>query len=147
MGSGLGRSSRWGRFTDYVRTSHENICLIVQVESRTALENIEAIAATEGVDGVLLGPSDLAADLGYPEQRTHPEVVDAIRRSINILRRVGMPVGIMLTDVPAAQKWLKEGVTFAGVGADSSLLIRAADELLGRFRGNEVPVSPAANAY
>ncbi|MFI1459105.1 HpcH/HpaI aldolase family protein [Nocardia carnea] len=146
MGSGLGRSSRWGRWTDYVLTSDDNVCLLVQVETRTALDNIEAIAATDGVDGVLLGPADLAADMGYPEQRTHPEVIAAIDRGVETLRRIGTPAGIMLTDIAAAQEWLRRGVAFAGVGVDSTLLIRAADDLLTRFR-QQTPAAEAVGTY
>ncbi|HEX5595203.1 MAG TPA: HpcH/HpaI aldolase/citrate lyase family protein [Micromonosporaceae bacterium] len=144
MGSGLGRSSRWGRLTDYVRASADSICLIVQIETRRALENIEAIAATDGVDAVFFGPADLAADLGYPEQRSHPQVVQAIRHGIEAVRRIGTPAGIMLTDVPQVQEWLRQGINFAGVGVDSSLLIRAADDLLAQFRVDQHPHSVTA---
>ena len=146
MGSGLGRSSRWGRLTDYVPAAVDNICLLVQIETRQALQNVEAIAATPGVDGVLFGPADLAADLGYPEQRSHPEVTRSIQEGITLAHRAGTPSGIMITDVPAAKEWLRNGISFAGVGVDSSLLIRAADDLLAHFRtGPETP--PTVNAY
>jgi len=146
MGSGLARSSRWGRLPDYVRSSDDAVCLVVQVETPEALDNIADIAATDGVDGVLLGPADLAANMGYPEQRTHPEVVRAIRGGVETLRLVGTPAGIMLTDVTAAQEWLGHGISFAGVGVDTSLLVRAADELLARFRQNS-PAAEALSAY
>jgi len=146
MGSGLGRSSRWGRLTDYVPAAVDNICLLVQIETRQALQNVEAIAATPGVDGVLFGPADLAADLGYPEQRSHPEVTRSIQEGITLAHRAGTPSGIMITDVPAAKEWLRNGISFAGVGVDSSLLIRAADDLLAHFRtGPETPTT--VNAY
>ena len=146
MGSGLGRSSRWGRLTDYVPAAVDNICLLVQIETSQALQNVEAIAATPGVDGVLFGPADLAADLGYPEQRSHPEVTRSIQEGITLAHRAGTPSGIMITDVPAAKEWLRNGISFAGVGVDSSLLIRAADDLLAHFRtGPGTP--PTVNAY
>lgn len=147
MGSGLGRSSRWGRLTDYVSAAADDICLVVQIETLQGLENLREIAATEGVDGVLFGPADLAADLGYLGQRSHPEVRRAIMDGVAVARSLGTPTGIMLTDVVAAQEWLRNGITFAAVGVDSSLLIRAADELLARFRTDQ-PKSPGAvNAY
>jgi len=146
MGSGLGRSSRWGRLTDYVPASIDHICLLVQIETSLALRNVEAIAATPGVDGVLFGPADLAANLGYPEQRSHPDVIRAIKECIALAQRAGTPSGIMITDIPAAQEWLRNGISFAGVGVDSSLLIRAADDLLAHFRTDpETP--PTGNAY
>lgn len=147
MGSGLGRSSRWGRLTDYVQSSTESICLVVQIETRQALENIGAIAATDGVDGVLFGPADLAADLGVPGQRAHPQVVQAIRQGIEVVQATGTPAGIMLTDVAAAQEWLRQGVSFAGVGVDSSLLVRAADDLLAQFRTSVPHPAAAVSAY
>lgn len=147
MGSGLGRSSRWGRLTDYIPTADENITLVVQVETRAALDNIEAIASTDGVDGVLFGPSDLAADLGVPGQRSHPDVVEAINRGVEAVVRIGKPAGIMVTDVHAAQDWLSRGVSFAGVGVDSTLLIRAADDLLARFRPDARRDPDAGNPY
>jgi len=146
MGSGLGRSSRWGRLTDYVPAAVDNICLLVQIETRHALQNVEAIAATPGVDGVLFGPADLAADLGYPEQRSHPEVTRSIQEGITLAHRAGTPSGIMITDVPAAKEWLRNGISFAGVGVDSSLLIRAADDLLAHFR-IDPETSSTVNAY
>ncbi|MDH6677392.1 4-hydroxy-2-oxoheptanedioate aldolase [Rhodococcus sp. LBL1] len=144
MGSALGRSSRWGRLNDYVEASDENVCLIVQVETRTALDNIEAIAALDGVDGILLGPADLAADLGHRDRRDHPEVIEALHRAIDAIRRAGKPAGIMLTDVEATQEWLRQGITFAGVGVDSSLLVHAADDLLHRFRPDRAGAPAAA---
>jgi 4-hydroxy-2-oxoheptanedioate aldolase len=147
MGSGLGRSSRWGRLIDYVPAAADNICLVVQIETVQALENLEEIAATEGVDGVLFGPADLAADMGYPEQSSHPEVTRAIQYGIETAAGVGTPSGIMLTDVAAAQEWLRNGISFAGVGVDSSLLVRAADDLLAQFRADRPGSVSAVSAY
>ena len=96
---------------------------------------------------MLFGPADLAADLGYPEQRSHPEVTRSIQGGHHTSpTEPGTPSGIMITDVPAAKEWLRNGISFAGVGVDSSLLIRAADDLLAHFRtGPETP--PTVNAY
>lgn len=147
MGSGIARSSRWGRLTDYVRTSGDGICVVVQIETRRALANIEAIAATEGIDGVFFGPADLAADMGFPEQRSHPHVVEAIRSGLGAVRRAEKPAGMMLTDVQQMQGWLREGISFAGVGVDSSLLTKAADDLLSRFRPSRGPAAAPVTTY
>lgn len=145
MGSGLARASHWGRHGDYTSVADDGVCLIVQAETREAIENMEQIAAVDGVDGVLFGPADLAADLGHRDQRTHPEVVGAIRRGADIARAAGTPTGIMLTDVAAARTWLDEGMSFAGVGVDATLLVRAADSLLSRFTGDDVDPAPGAS--
>ncbi|MDO5699084.1 MAG: HpcH/HpaI aldolase/citrate lyase family protein [Dermatophilus congolensis] len=134
MGSGIGRSSRWGRLTDYVGAAGENIGVIVQVETRTALENAEAIASVDGVDGVLFGASDLSAELGVPGQPNHPDVVAAITEANQAVLSTGTPTGIMVADPLVTERWMSQGVTFAGVAADSSLLVKAADALLERFR-------------
>lgn len=147
MGSGLGRSSRWGRLTDYVVAAGDSICLVVQIETAEAIENLEEIAAMDGVDGILFGPADLAADLGYRDQRNHPEVTRTIQQGIETTRRAGTPSGIMLTDVAAAREWLNKGITFAGVGVDSSLLVRAADNLLGQFRATSQKPADTISSY
>jgi 4-hydroxy-2-oxoheptanedioate aldolase len=142
MGSGIARSSRWGRYDDYVDVADDDVCLLVQVETAAAVDVAGEIAAVDGVDGVLFGPADLAADLGFRTGRDHPDVVAALRRGSDAVRGAGKPAGIMLTDVPALQQWLAEGMTFAGVGVDALLLRRAADELLQRFRGDAAVAEP-----
>ena len=77
----------------------------------------------------------------------HPDVTRAIQRGIETARRAGTPSGIMLTDVPAAQEWLRNGISFAGVGVDSSLLVRAADDLLAQFRSSPLPSAGTVNSY
>ena len=78
VGSNLARASRWGRVPDYLPTADDQVCLLLQVETRTGLDNMEAIAATDGVDGVFIGPADLAASLGHLGNPGHPEVQEAI---------------------------------------------------------------------
>jgi len=64
--AGTTRATRFGRIKDYARRAHEEICVLVQVETQSALDSIDAICATEGVDGVFIGPADLHASLGHP---------------------------------------------------------------------------------
>lgn len=134
LGASLGRASRWGRYSDYIAAAAENISLIVQIESRAGVENAAEIAAVEGVDALFFGPSDLAADYGYAGQPSHPEVTAALEEVLAHAQEAGTPCGIMLVDPTAVKQWYDKGVTFAGVGADSLLLTRAADELLRSFR-------------
>jgi 4-hydroxy-2-oxoheptanedioate aldolase len=68
------RANRYGRVQDYHRKAHEAVCVLVQVETATAVSQIEAVAAVEGIDGIFIGPSDLAADLGHLADNRHPEV-------------------------------------------------------------------------
>src|SRR6266700_4271772 len=76
------RASRYGRVADYLKKADSEICLLVQVETRSALEELEAIATVEGIDGVFIGPSDLSASLGHVGNPAHPEVQNALQDAV-----------------------------------------------------------------
>jgi 4-hydroxy-2-oxoheptanedioate aldolase len=128
------RANDYGRITDYVQTYADELCLLVQVETRQGLENLEAIAAVDGVDGVFIGPADLAAALGHPGELTHPEVQAAIEDAIRRLVAVGTPPGILSGDETLARRYLQLGCLFTAVGSDLALLRAGADALAARFR-------------
>jgi 4-hydroxy-2-oxoheptanedioate aldolase len=128
------RANRYGRLTDYFGRVHDELCLLVQIETRAALENLEAIAAVDGVDGIFIGPSDLAADLGHLGNPSHPEAQAAMRSAVERCRAAGKPAGILAPVEDDARRYLDWGYTFVAVGADMGLLRKAADDLLGRFR-------------
>ena len=129
------RASGWGRIPDYLKRAHEEMCVLVQVETREALDQLEAIAAVEGVDGVFIGPSDLAAALGRIGENRDPEVqaifADACQRG----RRAGKPVGILAPVEEDARKFLELGFTYVALGSDAGLLRSAAEQLRARFSG------------
>lgn len=135
VGATLGRASHWGRYKDYIAKASDEMCLILQIESVKALENLEAIASTKGVSAIFFGPSDLAADMGYPGQPHHPSVKAEIEEGLAKAIEIGIPSGIMLVNPEGVKAWFDKGVTFAGVGVDSILLINAAESLLAEFRG------------
>lgn len=134
VGAGLARASRWGRISGYLQRAGDEVCLLVQIETRRGLENLEEIAATPGVDGVFIGAADLAADLGQLGQANHPEVVAAIDDAIVRLRALGKPVGALSVEEPVAQALVRKGCGFVAVGADVQLLARGADRLVRAFR-------------
>lgn len=133
MGSGIARSSRWLRFNNYVHEANEQACLLVQVETVEALRNIDAIAATPGVDGVFIGPSDLSTSMGLRGQVTHPEVTAAIQHGMERIALAGKAAGILSTQEPQAHHWLQAGASFVAVGVDMTLLSQAAQSLRNRF--------------
>lgn len=141
MGSGLARSANWGRSVDYLAHANENICLIVQVESTTAIENAAEIAEVEGVDCVFFGLADLAGDMGLNGDMNHPEVVRIVSETAAAVRAAGKPTGMLTLNPEHARRWLDDGMTFAGVGVDTSLLIQASDTLLHGLR----PDTPAGH--
>jgi 4-hydroxy-2-oxoheptanedioate aldolase len=134
VGAGLARASRWGRIGGYLQRADAEVCLLVQIESRRGLENLEAIAATPGVDGVFIGAADLAADLGRLGQANHPEVVAAVEDAIARIRALEKPVGALSVDEGVARGLVAQGCRFVAVGADVQLLARGADRLVRAFR-------------
>jgi 4-hydroxy-2-oxoheptanedioate aldolase len=135
VGAALARSSRWGRIPDYLGRAHTLVSLIVQIESAEGVSNAAEIAAVEGVDAVFLGPSDLAASMGYLGQQGHPEVVAAVKSVISAVRAAGKIVGVNAFDPAVARDYLEAGANFVNVGADVALLARATDTRAGDFMG------------
>lgn len=108
--------------------------MIVQVESRRALDNLDAIAAVEGVDGVFIGPGDLSTSLGYLGQQGHPEVVRTIEDAVGRIVQAGKHAGILTPSEELAKRYIAAGTRFTAVGSDLGLLARNAEALAGRFR-------------
>ena len=107
----------------------------MQLETRLALENLEAIAAVDGIDGLFIGPSDLAADLGYLGDNRHPDVRAAIEDAIARIVRTGKFAGILAPVEADARHWLERGCRFVAVGNDAILLARQSEALAQRFKG------------
>ena len=132
--AGTTRATRFGRIKDYARRAQEEICLLVQVETRSGLENIEAICAVEGIDGVFIGPADLHASLGYPGEVANPKVKPMIDDALRRIRKAGRAPGILTPDEADARHWLQCGALFVAVGADVGMLARGADALAAKFK-------------
>ncbi len=147
IGSAIGRASRWNRSADYLETAHHDLCLLLQVESIAGLEALDAIAATEGVDGVFIGPSDLSAALGHIGKPGHPDVRAAIEDAIGRIRKAGKAAGILMADEVAARRYLELGCSFVAVGTDVTILARGAEALCARFRSDEGPKAGSSGVY
>lgn len=128
------RANRYGRVKDYIARVNEELCVLVQVESRAALGELRAIASVEGVDGVFVGPSDLAADFGHLGNPNHPDVQAAIRSAVGICKAAGKPAGILTPVEADARRYLEWGYQFVAVGSDLGLLRGAADAIASRFK-------------
>jgi 4-hydroxy-2-oxoheptanedioate aldolase len=134
MGAVLARATSFGSVTDYPHSANDQVCLLVQAESTQAVENIDAIATTVGVDGVFVGPADLSADMGYPGQPDHPEVEAAIDHLIARTVAAGKIAGIITFDESRFKEYAEKGVTFLGVGGDLMVLNRALQGLAARSK-------------
>lgn len=134
------RANLYGRVANYHVNAHENMCVLVQVETRAALDEVEAIASVEGVDGIFIGPGDLAAALGHLANPGHPEVQAAIADCFARCRAAGKAVGILLADPNEAMRALELGFTFVAVGSDVGILAKGAEKLAAQFKQRIVAV-------
>jgi 4-hydroxy-2-oxoheptanedioate aldolase len=128
------RANRYGRVKDYYKRAGEEICVLVQIETRLAVQNLEAIAAVDGVDGLFIGPSDLAAALGHVGEPGHPEVRAAIEDAFKRICKAGKAPGILAPIEAEARHWLSLGCVVLAVGSDVGLLARQSEELAAKFK-------------
>jgi 4-hydroxy-2-oxoheptanedioate aldolase len=129
------RASNYGRIKDYLQKADEQICLLVQVETRAALEQLEAIAGVDGVDGVFIGPADLSASLGHLGEPQHADTQQALQDAGARLRKLGKAAGILAVVEADARRYIDWGYNFVAVGIDTALLARSADALAKSFQG------------
>jgi 4-hydroxy-2-oxoheptanedioate aldolase len=132
--AGTTRATRFGRVRDYAKRATEELCLLLQVETREALEQIDGIAALDGVDGIFIGPADLHASMGYTGETANDAVVPLIEDALRRIRRAGKAPGILTADEGLARRYLAAGALFTAVGSDVGLLARESDKLAARFR-------------
>jgi 2-dehydro-3-deoxyglucarate aldolase len=131
--AGLVRAGRYGLDPMYVKNANEQVCTIVQIESRSGVDNAAGICATDGVDCVFLGPSDLAASLGHLGDTWHPEVVEAMRSVVAQARKAGKATGVFANDADDAKLFISWGVTFIGLHSDVRWLCQGAQQEAGRL--------------
>ncbi|MEM6308179.1 MAG: HpcH/HpaI aldolase/citrate lyase family protein, partial [Pseudomonadota bacterium] len=129
MGAALARATDYGLRSDYVATTNDQICCIVQAETVQAFSNLADIAATDGIDGVFIGPADLSADMGHPGNPAHPDVIKAIEDACQTITQAGKYAGIVDFTPEACRHWRDCGFTFLGLGADVSTLMRGLQAL------------------
>lgn len=133
VGSALSRSARWNRVDNYLDDADEHVSLFVQIETAAGVDAAADIASVDGVDGVFVGPSDLAASMGLLGHQTDPDVVAAVRRTFDAVRDAGKPVGVNAFDPAVAQRYIEDGASFILVGADVTLLAAGSESLKARF--------------
>lgn len=136
VAASLARAARWNGVEGYVGQADAEVCLVVQVETRRGLENLDAILAVEGVDAVFIGPADLAASLGHLGEPGHPEVREAIEAAVRRIAASGKAAGVFVTDPALAASYRSLGACFVAVGGDTTVLRGAAVRLADAFRDN-----------
>ena len=139
--SALTRATRFGREAGYFDRAADDLCVIVQVETQQALDDLEAIAAVDGVDALFVGPADLAASLGYGAEQAHPDMRAAVVAAITRIKAVGRPAGLLTGDAELQAMALEVGVDFLAIGVDVGILARTSERMLVQAR----PGLPAEN--
>lgn len=145
VGAALARASRFNRIPDYLQTANDEICLLLQIESRAGLAALDDIATVEGVDGVFIGPADLAADMGFLGKPGAPEVQAAVEDGLRRIQAHGKAAGILTGDLGLAKRYVELGATFVAIGNDVTLFASATTKLLADFHAAQ-PASGAGNA-
>lgn len=135
VASATARATGFGADPAYLKEVARRVTLIVQVESRAALDNIDAIAALDGIDALFIGPADLSASLGHLGDPTHREVQQAITYAKGRIDAAGKPAGIFALSAEDARRRMDEGFSFISIGTDIGLLARGAAALLASVRG------------
>ena len=133
--AGATRASRYGQTEDYFAVANQEICVLVQVETGEALGRLEEIAAVEGVDGVFIGPSDLAASMGHLGRPGHPEVQAALKDAAARIAATGKAPGILATSAADARRYVDWGYRFVAAGVDIGVLMAGAKTMLAEVRG------------
>lgn len=132
--AGSSRATRFGRIKDYAAKAHEEICVIVQIETPEAVANIPEISKVEGVDCIFIGPNDLAANMGLLGKASSSEVQAMILKALKSIQAGPCCPGLLDYDVPRAKKMFDAGFGVIAVGGDTSTLIKGAESLAAEFK-------------
>ena len=134
VGAALARASRWGRVGDYSEQANDQMCLLLQVETKAGYDNLDEILAVDGVDGIFFGAADLAASYGLLGQSNHPSIVEAIEVGLRKTRAAGKSGGVLSSDKAIVQRYYEAGARFIAVGVDALLLAAATSNLRQEYR-------------
>ncbi|KEJ90455.1 HpcH/HpaI aldolase family protein [Sulfitobacter donghicola] len=137
VGYALTRASKFSTIEDYGKTADAEICLLVQVENLKGLAALDEILTVDGVDGVFIGPADLAADMGHIGNADHPDVQAAIMEALARISSAGKAPGILSTQDGMTNDAIAAGALFVAVGADVLLLGNAARALASKWQATK----------
>jgi 2-dehydro-3-deoxyglucarate aldolase/4-hydroxy-2-oxoheptanedioate aldolase len=123
-----------GDVVEKMRAIHQRTLVICMIETRSGLDNVEAIAAVPGVDVLWLGHFDLTNFLGIPGEFSHPQYREAVRRIAEAAARHGKAAGYMAADAALGREYLAQGYRMIATGTDQALLQNAIGEMITRWR-------------
>jgi len=132
--AGTTRAARFGTVPNYFRTANQNVGVIVQIETPQAVEQVDAIAAVDGVDALFVGPADLSAALGHIGEITHPSVIGLMSRAVQRCKAIGKPVGTLGSSAEAVAQYRAIGFDYVAVSSDIGLMMRGARDAIAALR-------------
>lgn len=147
VGAALARASKFNQIPYYLQTANDQVCLLLQVESQAGLAEIEAIASVEGVDGIFIGPADLAADMGFLGRPGEPAVQTLVEDGIRRICATGKAAGILTADTKLAKRYIDLGASFVAVGNDVTLFANAVQNLARGFKTGSGTAEAAKGVY
>jgi 2-keto-3-deoxy-L-rhamnonate aldolase RhmA len=134
----MSRASKFGTVHNYLQNANDNISVIVQLETRAAVDAVDAIADVDGVDAVFIGPADLSASMGHVGQLTHPAVMEVMAKAAARCRDLGKPIGTLAGTPDVVVRYRAAGFDFVAVGSDLGLLMGGAQSVVNALRTQEV---------
>ncbi|MFM2073383.1 MAG: 2,4-dihydroxyhept-2-ene,7-dioic acid aldolase [Actinomycetota bacterium] len=137
VGTSMARAAQWNRVEGYLQSADDQLCLVCQVETPTGVAAAAEIAGVDGVDAVFVGPSDLAASMGYLGQPGHPDVHAAVSQALNAVRDAGAASGVFAATPASAGAYAAAGVTMIAVGSDIALFAKATTNLADDLRSGQ----------
>ncbi len=137
VGTALARAARWNHVEGYFADVERELCVLIQVESVNALRQLDEILAVDGVDGVFVGPADLAASMGLLGQLFHPDVTSAVEETLRRIRASGKAAGTLVVNRALAKRFEEKGANFIALGVDTLLLPGAAREILRSHKSSD----------
>ncbi len=132
--AGTHRASRFGTIPNYLKVAANELCVIVQIETLTALSNLEAIAAVPGIDSIFVGPNDLAASMGHVGDTGNAAVKAKVAFAAKECRRLGKPCGIVGQNPEVVAQFLDYGYSWVAVSSDMAMMVSRAQEFLAKVR-------------
>ena len=128
------RGSRYGTVAEYQKRAHEELCVIVQIETLAAFDQMQTIAEVPGVDSIFIGPADLSASMGMLGDMGNPAVQEKLRAGARACRQLGKPCGIVGANPQIVERFIEYGFSWVAVGSDLAMMVGRAQEFLSAVR-------------
>lgn len=139
VGTSMARAARWNGVGDYLERASDEICIIVQAETKLAVSNLEAIAEVPGVDAIFVGPSDLAADMGKIGEPNHPDVQAVVEDALLRIVASGKSAGVFTGTPEFTRRAFELGCGFVACGSDAAVFSQGIRSHAERFKATANP--------